>query len=307
MGRLLSVGLWLIVLMTGCVPSREAKSAGQVGCTPDEITISNEESHFGLVQSGDTWVAECRGRTFVCSQINQAGKDEGLFASLLASEQVSCREAPDSREAESTRRMREVAMAERANRRPSPAPTGAAGFHFGETPEDLARRCEAAGQAWRNGSSGVTNNGNVTNTGSIATVDNRASVGNTKSGCSGPAAALGIAASVDIGFCDGRACSITLEHVPRANWSRSSVSLKASLEAKYGPVQESSGSVPEECRSEQALKRCLESRHLALRYIWRWATGESIEMTVGKPTERESAAIRVLYRRPVGAANVSAL
>jgi len=59
-----------------------------------------------LIQSGYTWVAACRGRTFVCSQINEAGDDDGLFEGLFASEQVSCREALESPDGERARAMR---------------------------------------------------------------------------------------------------------------------------------------------------------------------------------------------------------
>ncbi|HET9934382.1 MAG TPA: hypothetical protein VFQ35_26950 [Polyangiaceae bacterium] len=283
MAKFWMIGLSCLALASGCTPGREAKTAGQIGCTPDEITISNHESHFGLVQSGDTWVAECQGRTFVCSQLNEAGNDKGFFDSLFASEQVSCHEAPESQEAMRRRITKEVAATEQA-RRPAPsAPTGAAGFAFGASPEEAAKGCESAGYAWRSGGEGAP------------------------SGCSGPAALLGISANVNIRFCEGHTCAITVEHVPRSHWMQGSVSLKANLESKYGPAQESSGIIPEQCRSERGLTRCLESRALTLRYVWRWASGESLEMSVGKPSEAAISAIRLEYRRVAGAANLSAL
>ena len=87
-------------------------------------------------------------------------------------------------------------------------------------------------------------------------------------GCSGPAASLGISARVGIGFCEGRACSIVIEHVPRANWSGVTLSLKATLEAKYGRVA---------------------------------------RLSAGRRDDTESAALRLLYRRPVTAPNLGAL
>jgi len=300
----------MIVFVSGCAPSREAKSAGEIGCTPGEIAISNGESHVGVLQSGETWEAECQGRTFVCSQINQSGKHQGFLDMLFAAEQVSCHEAPESPIAERNRRIQEVALVERATRRPTTAPTGGAGFEFGDTPEDAASRCEAAGQAWRNGDATENGKGNrlaTENGGDAATENGSGNVNsNGKAGCSGPASSLGIAASVDLEFCEGRACSIALEHVPRSDWSRSSVMLKAKLETKYGPAQESSGIVPEHCRSEHAFTRCLESQQVALRYTWRWTGGESIVMSVGKPNESESTAIRLVYRH-LGGAKASAL
>lgn len=273
-----------VVCLGACTPSLEAKSAGQIGCTPDEISISNEQSHLGLIQSGDTWVAECQGRTFVCSQLNQSGRDKGLFHELFASEQVSCHEAPNSLEAERKRLTQEAAKQAEAQRPASRAPTGAAGFKFGESRADAAHSCEAAGYEWRD---------------EIDQTD--------KPGCTGAAESLGIDANVNVEFCDGRACAITVEHVPHDKWSQSSVSLKANLESKYGPAQESSSSVPEECRADAAFTRCLEARRLTLRYTWRWAGGESLEMSVGKPRDNVSAAIRLVYRRPAGTADLSAL
>ncbi len=278
---LVRFGYLALAFTCGCTPSTAAKSAGEIGCTPQDISISQEETHFGLIQSGKTWVAECQGRTYVCSQVNRAGRDESLLDELFASDQVSCHEALDSVEAERDRRAEEAAAAERAGRPPPMAPVGAAGFVFGETREATAQRCEAAGQTWvSDGPQGR---------------------------CSGPAASLGIAASVELEFCEARACSIRIEHVPRSNWSESSVSLKANLQTKYGPAQESSGSVPEGCRSERAFAHCLESRQVRLSYTWRWAGGESLDMSVGKSDDRDSAAIRLVYRRPAGAANASSL
>jgi len=282
MRRLSSV--WVLMLTAACVPSKEAESAGQIGCTPEEISISQEQSEFGLIQSGETWVAECRGRTFVCSQINQSGDDRGFFDSLLASEQVSCREAAAPPEAAPGGRTLATSPAGSANRIAATPPKGAAGFDFGETLEDASGRCEAAGETWR-GSGSEDAPG--------------------KFGCSGPAASLGVEASVDVGFCAGRACTITINHVPRSDWSRSAVTLKANLETKYGPAQESSGSVPAHCRSDQAFTRCLEAQQAALQYKWSWAGGESIEMTVGKAQPTAHAAIRLVYRRE--GANLSAL
>lgn len=278
------LSVWLLVLAGGCVPGKEAQTAGQVGCTPEEISISDHETQFGVIQSSETWVAECRGRTFVCSQANQSGSNHGFFESLLASEQVSCHEAVEQPEAALGDRMGEPSSANRGNRPMSAPPTGAAGFDFGETLQDAARRCEAAGETWRGSSA-----------------DNPAN----KPGCSGPAAWLGIKASVDLAFCGGRACAITLDHVPSGSWSRSAVALKAMLETKYGSAQKSSGTVPEHCRGEQEFARCLETEQVALQYEWTWADGESIEMTVGKTESTGHAAIRLVYRDLAGAARMA--
>jgi hypothetical protein len=273
-----------LVLAGGCVPGREAQSAGQVGCTPEEISISDDQTHFGLIQSSETWVAECRGHTFVCSQANQSGDNHGFLASLFASEQVSCREAAEQPETALNNRIEEPSSAERGNQLTSAPPTGAAGFDFGETPEDAARRCQAAGETWRGG-------------GGDNPTDNP--------GCSGPAASLGIKASVDLAFCGGRACVIALDDVPSGSWSQSAVALKDKLETKYGSARKSSGIIPEHCRSEQGFARCLETEEVTLQYEWTWPGGKSIDMTVGKTKSTGHAMIRLVYRDPAGAAQTA--
>jgi hypothetical protein len=285
MKKLQSHWLLISVFAFGCIPSREAKSAGQIGCSPNEITISNAQSQFGLIQSGETWVATCQGRIFVCSQTNQSGRDKDFFDELFASEQVSCHEAAESPDAERNRLADEASIIARASRPPPIPPKGVAGFEFGETRDETAQRCETAGQTWRDRSGDTA-------------IDN--------SGCTGPATPLGFDASVDFSFCGGHVCSVTVNHVPHTSFSRSAVSLKANLEAKYGSAQESSGSVPEQCRREHDFVRCLESQQVALRYKWTWASGESIEMTVGKLTESDQSKIRLTYRR-LATANPSAL
>ena len=82
--------------------------------------------------------------------------------------------------------------------------------------------------------------------------------------------------------------------------------MKAKLETKYGPAQESSGSLPEHCRGERDFTRCLETEQVALHYRWAWAGGESIEMTVGKANPADHATIRLVYRGLRGA-SLSAL
>jgi hypothetical protein len=52
-------------LASGCVTSQilADESSGQVGCPPDEITISDKrDGAFNLV-----WKAQCRGRTYFCT------------------------------------------------------------------------------------------------------------------------------------------------------------------------------------------------------------------------------------------------
>ena len=45
------LGLPLLFLLADCRPSRESMSAGEIGCAPGEITISDEDSSMGFAQS----------------------------------------------------------------------------------------------------------------------------------------------------------------------------------------------------------------------------------------------------------------
>lgn len=255
----------------GCMPSKEARSAGEVGCSPDEIMISEDRYHFGLVQSSQTWVATCRGRSFICSQLNETDDDDGL-GHLLAAKRVSCTE-----EAPSPQEVRNKEMYAEAQRRAmmpprSPPPEGAAGFEFGASAERVRLACEAAGHEWN-------------------------AVGAENGWCSGPAKDLGMPVSVALRFCKDRACRISLEHRPSSKWSSKVAMLKASLVSKYGDPKQRTPLIPEKCRGEVQFEQCLETRELTLRYEWAWPTGALIEMNVGKNEGAEPAAIRVLYRR----------
>lgn len=64
----LGLTLSLATLFTGCITNENLSkdfSSGRIGCPTEEITIINEKaSTFG---GSHTWVAECRGRYYICS------------------------------------------------------------------------------------------------------------------------------------------------------------------------------------------------------------------------------------------------
>jgi len=189
------VVLGLAMAATGCFPSRAARSSGSVGCPPDQIEISNEQYQVGLIQSGETWEATCHGRTFYCTQLDHVGRNNDALGTLLAADQVSCAEEPESPQEESNREARQMARAMASVPKPQlAAPKGAAGFDFGLSAEEAQQRCEAAGHAWD------------------STIPEL-------SRCSGPAAPNGLSASVGLVFCDARACGIQLEARPKRDFS----------------------------------------------------------------------------------------
>lgn len=80
--RLPKVLLVVALSLTACasrLKGLQSATAGQVGCPPNDILITERESSFGT----SAWTAQCHGRSFECSSINSM------------SPQVSCREAED--------------------------------------------------------------------------------------------------------------------------------------------------------------------------------------------------------------------
>ncbi len=67
--------------LTGCAHALARYSSGQIGCPPDEITISDDRRGWG----NRTWTAECRGRTYFCTgsdeDISCRARDEAVSAS----------------------------------------------------------------------------------------------------------------------------------------------------------------------------------------------------------------------------------
>jgi hypothetical protein len=90
--RIPLAGLALFVSALACAPSRQSKSAGSIGCPPDEIQISGEDSSSGWGSSSDTWVATCRGRQFICSENTVTasnGKGVGISQGLACTEALA--------------------------------------------------------------------------------------------------------------------------------------------------------------------------------------------------------------------------
>jgi hypothetical protein len=71
-----TITLFIALSVSGCTTLADV-SAGQVGCAPADITISDEHSTW----AARTWTAECDGKRFHCSS---HGGGEGSTA------QVSC-------------------------------------------------------------------------------------------------------------------------------------------------------------------------------------------------------------------------
>lgn len=58
-------GALCALLLTGCGAQLRAASAGQIGCSPDEVVISDNHAGWG----SRTWTATCRGEDYSCSAV----------------------------------------------------------------------------------------------------------------------------------------------------------------------------------------------------------------------------------------------
>ena len=267
----------------GCRPSRESLSAGEVGCSPDEISISDENSSM----NSETWIAVCAGRTFICSSSSASGiatNGKTVTPVVISDANISCHERLTDIAATERNIAKTAPVVARSAPPAVPAPSTGAGFLLGAGSEDTRQACETAGQNWTNAQKG-------------------------RATCSGPAADLGFAADVAIKFCSGKACIITVHHQPESDWSSHFAEIKGKLTEKYGTPQESSAVVPAGCRTEADFVDCLTNKGVKLSFGWSWPTGERVILTIGKADPESDAAIRIDYTRPVRkvSANASAL
>ena len=76
-----TIALLLLLATSGCVTESmlATTSAGRIGCLPNDITISNRHQTL----TGISWVATCKGKQFVCSDVATGSK----------SSEVECTEA----------------------------------------------------------------------------------------------------------------------------------------------------------------------------------------------------------------------
>lgn len=274
------VGAWLGVILGGCHPSRESLTAGQIGCPPQEVSTSSVDVSGGWNQSAETWTAECRGRRFICSEVTTSSLDfDGLFADWTDSvdSDISCREELSPPEPSH--------WSQAPSPPPpsgSPPPTGAGGFELGMPRTAARERCEAAGHEWRAGKKG-------------------------RATCSGTSAPLGFRASVELTFCRDTACAVTLSQTPSSEWMQPFAALQASLTEKYGQASERRLRIPSMCRTNEQFDRCAEDGALHLNVSWRWPTGQSVRLSLGKRSHPAGdSAVRLTYVKAPGVKGLDA-
>jgi hypothetical protein len=263
-------------LLYGCAPSREALSAGEVGCRPSELSVHDVETSSGWAQDAQTWVAECRGRRFICSEVMTSSLDFGwLFWDRVDSRDsdVSCHEEIDSSASAPPK-------AQEPRRNPSSEPPkGGAGFELGVARDAVQKQCEASGHEWREGAP-------------------------PHAFCSGTAAPIGFEASTQLTFCKDVLCGITISHVPKAAWATAFQDLDARLTDRYGPATTRQVRIPSVCRTNEQFDRCAIDGALDFEVRWQWSRGERLRLSLEKPSPQAATALRLMYVKLPGVARV---
>jgi hypothetical protein len=270
----------VLAVLSSCVPTRESLVAGRIGCPPNEITISDEASDIGWAESTETWVAECRGRRFICTKASHAAN--GMVGSkplFVSTSDVECSPEVGSVPATASAPTPAAEPAKPTAPKASP-PTGGAGFEFGADLATARAACEGAGEQFETD-------------------------GEKSATCTGPVTPLGFAVRMGLKLCGEKVCAIIAEHHPETDWLGTIVELRSKLETKYGPPSVRDGEIQLECRSKEAFVGCLKRRQVSLRYGWKWSSGQSITLTVGVPNEEREPALRLHWAKPLRAVAVN--
>ena len=240
-------------------------TAGEVGCPPSELSISGETSSSGWSQSADTWIAECRGRRFVCSEVTTSSIDyDWLFSNSVDSRDsdVACHEEL------SERPPLQVAERQAPPVPRSAPPSGGAGFELGSARDTTRARCESSGHSFRDEGA--------------------------QTFCSGAAAPLGFEASTQLTFCNDTLCGIGVSQVPKDNWAEAFKALDARLTEKYGPATLRQVRVPVMCRTPEQFDRCALDGALDFEVRWQWPEGTRLRLVLDRPAAG-AAALRLVY------------
>jgi hypothetical protein len=72
-------------LLTGCGAQLRAASAGQIGCSPDEVVIADNHAGWG----SRTWKATCRGKDYSCSAVATGNNTSQVSCAPMADASTS--------------------------------------------------------------------------------------------------------------------------------------------------------------------------------------------------------------------------
>lgn len=230
----------------GCFPSLEGQSAGLTGCRDSDLQISDVDS--GL--ASETWVATCNGKRYVCSQPTMG--PTAYHASCTPAGDSAAQAAPSS-----------------AAKPPPPSngvvegrarpPTGAGGFQFGQTREEVQSACTG-----QNFEFSATDKGGAR--------------------CSGLLANLPFKAAAQFSFCGDTLCKVALVVDPaelQGSLLKSYRTIDEALTKKYGKPAQHRMELPAEC-NEDKIRECLDDGAVSLQRLWTWPT-VNVQLSLNQP------------------------
>lgn len=247
---------WLVVLPTasllsiGCAPLKEV-SSGQTGCSPDEITISNDTAVLGA----RTWTAECRDQTYYCSA-HASGEDGSQVSCTRSASETAAGAATPSTSSPSPSAAAAPAAA------PSDYPEEALGFRFGASLAEAQEACVAGGHEWSPAGSTFR--------------------------CKGAPSSIGATTDTYVGFCDGGVCLVALnvlfdESDPRAD--KAFRKIASALQVRYGTPKVFEPRIPQHCTARVVSCAASDDASWRARWVWsgrRYVLGE-LNSKNGKP------------------------
>lgn len=268
-------------LAVGCGASLKNATSGQIGCPPDEITISDRKANF----NSSTWTATCRGETFYCSSATTGTSmvASGTTTYSSTSSQYQCRpavvaevDAPPAA-APAAAGAPKVAAAP-APTAPSPAPEGppkqdfpdkALGFSFASAPVEVQEACSTRGHSWQGSGD--------------------------KYECSGAGVDVGVPVRTTHAFCDGGLCELRAFATLASGTAGAEqlLKLQSALVAQYGKPDKEQTEIPNDCRA--TLAACVAANKARWSRTWEWSDGSVIRARL--LAEGEASILGILYRR----------
>jgi hypothetical protein len=271
------LGLELLISLTLCLlgcgdrmRALKVVSAGQIGCPPDEIEISDLDRRF----ADTTWTATCRGIRHICSAYVSGSSGTGLGYGLSSqgglvlvsglggsSHSYNCKAELSSdfeRGGYDNYSSTEQITPRTAT---SGAPNGAAGFAFGDTEAVAAKACIDAGYQWSKPS------------------------GANNARCTGSPVSVGFEASVEVVFCGDKVCALILRRPLEDLTSDDDLLARYNtttdlVKRKYGAFSSRKHNVPDDCRKD--LKRCIADGEVQLQTKWQWSGGQTVRVVLGQ-------------------------
>ena len=257
--------LGLVGLASACTASRQAKTAGAIGCPAAEITIGEVDRQMGWNQSSKTWPAECRGRKFMCTEVITSGGTNAQSSQITCAEELAPASTSETVAASApAATAAATAQTSTAASEKVKAPDKVAGFERGSSLETVQSVCSAAGQEFQAAGKQAT--------------------------CSGTGEDLGFAASTAFEFCDDELCGLQLEAAGTAPAKLVSnlKTLKQALVNRYGEPQSNEVRYPQSCQGD-ALAKCLAEGQAYFEYSWTWKSGEAIKLKLGDRQKQDAS------------------